>query len=215
MLKPAAFVSCLALGMAATLPPSASSQSTSGVQWPPVASLLQSFEQEVGRADGRGRVPAGITHMLAEPGTFSSARLDSLFAGLEELAIRSSTDHVGRTAVINLSSAADRNASQPQPGIVDRLERIHQSAVTRAARSAALDRLPFQADAPAALRAVERAAAADTRNQAYPGSAREAVALLRSFGPAGEGALRRLRQSSRVQDCDARAELARQLRDLP
>ncbi|HEX6912853.1 MAG TPA: hypothetical protein VF142_20765, partial [Longimicrobium sp.] len=59
--------------------------------------------------------------------------------------------------------AADRNAGRPQAGIVERLERIHQSAATRAARSAALNRLPFQVDAAAALRAVERAAAAGSR----------------------------------------------------
>ncbi|HEX6912084.1 MAG TPA: hypothetical protein VF142_16905 [Longimicrobium sp.] len=153
--------------------------------------------------------------MLAEPESFSQARLDSLFAGLEELAVRSSSDHVGRTAVINLASAADRNAGRPQAGIVERLERIHQSAATRAARSAALNRLPFQVDAAAALRAVERAAAAGSRNQNYPAAARDAVALLRDFGPAGESALRRLQQSSRVKDCEAREELARQLRDLP
>jgi hypothetical protein len=204
---------CAVVGAGVAAPSAAYAQRAGSGQ--SVASLLQAFEREIGRTDGRGRTPSGITHMLVEPGAAPAARLDSLFNGLEALAVRSSNDRVAIMAVISMASAGTRDSGGAQPGMVARLERIHQTAATKVARIAALERLPFQADTGAAVRAIERAAVRRTAEQAYPGSAREAVALLRELGPAGEAALRRLQQTAGVQDCDARAELVRQLGDLP
>jgi hypothetical protein len=175
-----------------------------------VAWLLQRFEQEMSRMDGRGRVPSLITAMLAHPDSFGAAQLDSLEDGLERLAIRSENEHVAVMSVSHLASAGDRHG-QLRPGIVARLERIHRTAVLRAPRASALRRLPSQADTDAALRALECTAQLATREEPYVGAARSAVALLRDFGPAGEESLRRMLAAGRVLDPEARAEARRVL----
>jgi hypothetical protein len=184
-------------------------QAHSPAQSPSVAVLLDLFERNM-TAGGRGLPPSGITHMLTSPESYSAARLDSLDVGLERLAVHAASQHVAVHAATHLASAGDTRGSA-RPGIVSRLERIHRTSSDPAARSIALQRMPFQADRGGALRAVVRTAESPTREQPYPGAARQAVELLREFGTPGQDALRTLLSAGRIHDPDARDEARRGL----
>lgn len=189
-------------------------QTDSTPSWPSVAQMLLTFETEMARSDGRGRIPAGVTHTLAHADSFAPARVDSLLDGLQRLALTSENNRVALMAVVVLASSADRHSARPLAGVTDRLRSIIDGAASSGARRTAMHRLPLQCDVTTAVRALEAEAASTPEAQSYPGSARDAVALLRDTGGRGREALLRLHRGRRVQEPEARAELERQLREM-
>jgi hypothetical protein len=152
-------------------------------------------------------MPTELVSLFTHLDSASSAQVDSVLTGLQQLAISTTNEATGVAMVTLLASASSRDKSHALPSIPDRLGEIYAGAATRGARWTALHRLPFQWDQVTASSILAEVAESSAAAQGYAGSARDAVVLLLELGSVGQTALVRLCRRGLVRDPEARREL--------
>ena len=135
--------------------------------------------------------------------------LDSLFTGLEALAIRHENPAV-RHSAIGLIGQAGIGAN-PMPGVVARLEHVYHEAGDHDTRFYIVHGMPRQREQNAAALFLRRVVLEDPSRDPKPGELRQtqewALESLRTLGPAGSNVLRDLHMSGQVRDPEVRHRL--------
>lgn len=174
------------------------------------AQLLADFARE-GQAVTQGRMAStGITEILLSHERYPQSKVDSLLAGLEDLALHGSTQQVRMAAAERINTAGRRGVPQPLPGTAERLQRVYRASRDSLVKTTLLGAMGVIAEQSAASSFLRAIAMKSEQEQGFHGEVHEAIRALLCMGEEGRAAVRELHDRKLVRH----HEEARHLDDL-
>jgi hypothetical protein len=203
---PITFARACLLSLIATLAASAvQAQARRQVQQPPGELIAAFVHDNSGPAPKSSVASVNLMSVLLGQAEYPSSSLATVLEGLERVALTESSSNLRADAALTLSAAGSRDARQPNPGTLARLQRIYAKSDDPQVKAAVVSGLARAAEHPRTLAFLEKVATGDPPD--YPGASLAALSSIASHGDAGSPVLKRLHTSGAVQDADARGWL--------
>lgn len=149
--------------------------------------------QKFGRTR-RGSFPDEVRH----PERYGSTRVDSVLAGLEQIALTAEPRFIGSSAAASLAHAG--SVENAPPGVFDREERVYAKSKYPIVRLTILNRMFEQKERVRSLRFLRSVAAQRTEQQDFQDAAVTAVEGLSRMGVEGRAALIDMRDRNLLRD---------------
>lgn len=174
--------------------------------------LLTAFSRDTTQTR-RGEAGDVIRNLFYRSELYPRTKVDSLFVGLEVLAVRNGGAPVAGEAVSTLSAAGYRRAPHPISGIVARLARIYRRTSDPAVRMRVLGTLPLQAERSVAIAFARRIAMQEPGHEDFPDAVHEAIRVLLALGDEGRATVYDLHRRGLVRVPEERHNLELLARD--
>ena len=139
-----------------------------------------------------------LMSVLIGQADYPSGDVATVLDGLEQVALSGASLNVRAEAALTLSVAGSRDARQPQPTTLARLERIYARSDDPQVRAAVVSGLARAAEHRRTLVFLEKVAAKDPAD--YPGASLDALASIASHDEPGRAVLKRLHTTGAVHD---------------
>lgn len=182
----------------------------------PIGAIISQFTREVSTPPARrsNAEPAMLAILMQRTEIYSASRVDSLIAGLENLATSQSASVYARAkAAALLITAAGSDSRRPLHDGVERIQDVYEANAGDAiVRGTILSMTYRLADRGQTLEWLTNLVTAPPAQQTYPHEGQDAVRAMLGLGDVGRSRLRQLENENRIRDSRA-AALARGLLD--
>jgi hypothetical protein len=173
--------------------------------------ILRQFETDISTNAGAAVGVSRLLQVLHQPES-SSAKIDSLLAGLERLALQSPNPNVRQSAAgYLLAAGSPTEVPRPFTQATERLARVFENSADQVVRHSIIENMPRQANVDRAIRFLRAVATKpDPAPQRYfdqPDEPTQAIEALLRLGERGRSALREIHSNRNAGSARARAQL--------